>query len=34
LHPMKVLTSPAWISPSMAAWRRSDPGAIEKEKLP
>src|ERR1700676_3979529 len=25
--PMKVLSSPAWISPSMEAWRRSDPGA-------
>src|SRR3984957_1938630 len=24
---MKVLTSQAWISPSMEAWRRSDPGA-------
>jgi NAD(P)-dependent dehydrogenase (short-subunit alcohol dehydrogenase family) len=24
--PMKVLTSPAWISPSMEAWRRSDLG--------
>src|SRR3546814_9687280 len=22
---MKVLTSPAWISPSMEAWRKSDP---------
>src|ERR1022692_1094891 len=26
--PMKVLSSPAWISPSMEAWRRSDPGAV------
>jgi hypothetical protein len=25
---MKVLSSPAWISPSMEAWRRSDPGAV------
>jgi hypothetical protein len=25
---MKVLTSPVWISPSMEAWRRSDPGAL------
>src|SRR5258708_35362496 len=24
LLPMKVLTSPAWISPSMGAWRRSN----------
>src|SRR6201997_2282548 len=26
--PMKVLTSPAWISPSMEAWRRSDLVAV------
>src|ERR1700692_4365437 len=26
--PMKVPSSPAWISPSMEAWRRSDPGAV------
>jgi NAD(P)-dependent dehydrogenase (short-subunit alcohol dehydrogenase family) len=26
--PMKVLSSPAWISPSMEAWRRSDPSAV------
>jgi hypothetical protein len=25
---MKVHISPAWISPSMGAWRRSDPGAV------
>ena len=25
---MKVLISPVWISPSMEAWRRSDPGAV------
>jgi len=25
---MKVHISPAWISPSMAAWRRSNPGAV------
>jgi hypothetical protein len=26
---MKVLTSPAWISPSMEAWRRSDPNLTQ-----
>jgi len=25
---MKVLSSPAWISQSTGAWRRSDPGAV------
>jgi NAD(P)-dependent dehydrogenase (short-subunit alcohol dehydrogenase family) len=31
--PMKVLSSPAWISPSMEAWRRSDPGAVASRTL-
>src|ERR1700686_2451659 len=30
---MKVLTSPVWISPSMEAWRRSDPGAVASRTL-
>src|SRR4029077_16474338 len=29
--PMKVLTSPAWISPSMEAWRRSDPAITQNQ---
>ena len=31
--PMKVLSSPALISPSMEAWRRSDPGAVASRTL-
>src|SRR6266699_524240 len=30
---MKAHTSPAWISPSMEAWRRSDPGAVASRTL-
>src|SRR6202035_4779395 len=31
--PMKVHISPAWISPSMGAWRRSNPGAVPRLAL-
>src|SRR5213592_4371111 len=30
---MKAHTSPVWISPSMEAWRRSDPGAVASRTL-
>src|ERR1700674_2672631 len=31
--PMRVHTLPVWISPSMEAWRRSDPGAVASRTL-
>src|ERR1700680_1862925 len=31
--PMRVHTLPAWISPSMEAWRRSDPGVVASRTL-
>ncbi len=31
--PMKILSSPAWISPSMEAWPRSDPDAVPRLAL-
>src|SRR6202795_266103 len=30
---MKVHTLPVWISPSMEAWRRADPGAVASRTL-